>query len=207
MWQIWPGQLWPLTVEQEAEFVADLASMASKASRPTRDDITALMSILRSGCGLEAALRFAPGLRPAALLGAYRKVEARRLAAVSSWQQVAANPTLPVWKLERRSAGKILPVVVERLSGSSDDELLRPGTFAKAVAKIQDRIADTSRTAAEIELRCARLRPTLPQLGSLASTLYNPVGSCVYADPFYLADRVSSLSPARVSDLLGEVRR
>jgi len=207
MWQIWPGQLWPLTVEQEAEFVADLEALTARASRPTRDDVTALMSILRSGCGVESALRFAPGLSPAALLGAYRKIETRRIAAVSSWQQVVADPTLAVWKHERRSAGKILPVAVERLSGSSDDELLRPGTFAKAVAKIQERIDDTSRTALEVEVRCARLRPTLPQLGVLATTLYNPVGSCVYADPFYLADRVASLSPARVSDLLGEVRR
>lgn len=207
MWQIWPGQLWPLTAEQEAALVADLEARATRTSRHTRDDITALMSLLRCGCELEAALRFAPGLRPAALLGAYRKVESRRSASVEAWQRIVADPTLPVWRVEHRAAGRLLPVAVERLVAAAGDEVSRPGSFEKAVLQVQKRIEDTILTAEEIERRCAQVRPTLPQLGALATTLFNPIGSCVYADPFYLPNRVSSVSPARVSDLLGEERR
>ena len=62
-------------------------------------------------------------------------------------------------------------------------------------------------TAAELEARLALLAPNLPQATTLASTLFNPLGTCVYADPFYLPDRVATVSPARVGDLLGEDRR
>jgi hypothetical protein len=207
MWQIWPGQMWPLTAAQEAAFVADLEARASKTTRHTRDDITALMSLLRCGCPLDAALQFAPGLRASTLLGAYRKIETKRSAAVESWARISENPTLAVWRSEHRSAGRILPVAIERLGSAAEDDASRPGAFAKAVAQVQRRIDDTVATAAAIESRCELVHPTMPQLGSLASTLFNPIGSCVYADPFYLPDRSASLSPARVADLLGEERR
>jgi hypothetical protein len=40
----------------------------------------------------------------------------------------------------------------------------------------------------------------------LGAKLYNPMNPGVYGNAFFLADRVSSLSPVRVADLLGETR-
>jgi hypothetical protein len=206
MWQIWPGQLWPLTVDQEAEFLAELESRVTRVSRPTRDDVTALMSMLRCGTPLSDALTFAPGLRLPALLGAYRRMETLRSTSADAWARISADPTPQVWKTDRRAAAKLLPVAIDRLTAAFADH---PGgtTFERAVRQVQRRIDDTVIAAAELESRAAEMPAHMPQTAVVTSALYNPLGTCVYADPFYLPDRVSTISPARVGDLLGEERR
>jgi hypothetical protein len=206
MWQIWPGQLWPLTPAQEAEFLSELEGRVTRVSRHTRDDVTALMSMLRCGTTLPDALGFAPGLRLPALLGAYRRMETLRAASAGAWSRIVADPTPQVWRTEHKAAAKLLPVAIERLAGSFE-ERTSPQQFVRAVQQVQHRIEDTVATATELEARLALLAPNLPQATTLASTLFNPLGTCVYADPFYLPDRVATVSPARVGDLLGEDRR
>jgi hypothetical protein len=206
MWQIWPGQLWPLTVEQEAEFLAELEGRVSRISRPTRDDVTALMSMLRCGTLLPDALTFAPGLRLPALLGAYRRMETLRSTSADAWARISANPTSQVWKTDRRAAAKLLPVAIDRLTAALADQPTG-ANFERAVRQVQRRIDDTVTAAAELESRAAEMPAHMPQTGVVTSALYNPLGTCIYADPFYLPDRVSTISPARVGDLLGEERR
>jgi len=205
MWHIWPGRLWPASEASEAEFVAELERRSPRSSRATRDDVIALVSILRCGTTVEEALHFAPGLSPARLLGAHRRLETARAQAVEAWNLIAADPTPQVWRSQMRKAARLFPVAVERVvvgleSLSSDDRLV------ELVAQVDQRMREVTDIGRAIEQRCASVPPTLPHAAALAAALYNPHGPCVYADPFFVPNRVAALSATRVGDLLGESR-
>jgi hypothetical protein len=205
MWQIWPGTLAPATLQAELRFVAELESRVSRPSRATRDDVTALISILRCGATLDEAFSFAPGLTAGQLLAAHRKVDTLRAASVSAWERIAAAPTHECWRADKRAAARLFPVAVERIVVALETDP-SPRRLKEVVAQVQSRMQEVTNTATAIEQRLSEvLGPTL-YASTLAAALFTPHGACVYSDPFFVPDRVATLSPTRIGDLLGEAR-
>ena len=205
MWQIWPGTLAPATLQAELGFVAELESRISRPSRATRDDVTALISILRCGATLEEALSFAPGLTAGQLLGAHRKVDTRRAASVAAWERIAAEPTHERWRADNRAAARLFPVAVERIVVALETDP-SPRRLKEVVAQVQSRMQEVTNTATAIEQRLSEVAGPTPYASTLAAALFTPHGACVYSDPFFVPDRVATLSPTRIGDLLGEAR-
>lgn len=203
MWHIWPGNLRPSSLREEQQFVADLRSRASRPSKATRDDVTALISILRCGSTVDEAFAFAPGLKAARLLAAHVRLDSLRLASVEAWERIAADPTPARWRLDRRAASRLFPVAVERVAVAleADDS---PHRLADVVRQVSSRMDEVTATAVAIERKASSLLRTLPYASTLAGALYTPHGACAYGDPFFVPDRVAVLSPTRVGDLLGE---
>jgi hypothetical protein len=204
MWQIWPGQQLPFTLEEERAFLRDLEAAVARPSRPSRDDVTVLLSILRNGCSLDQACAFAPGLSLPALLGAYRRLEKSRSSSVDAWVRIAKKPTPATWAADCKQAYKIMPVVIDRIRYS--DPCKDAKTLAREVRAVSERIDDVAATAIELESLVRSFPPTHPRTLELAPVLFSPHSNCLYADPFYIPNRISSLSPTRVADLLGEAR-
>jgi len=205
MWQIWPGTLAPASLEAERHFVAELESRISRPSRATRDDVTALISILRCGTTVAEALSFAPGLTAGQLLGAHRKVDTLRAASVTAWGRIAAEPTHERWRADKRAAARLFPVAVERIVVALETD---PSSrrLKEVVAQVQTRMQEVTNTAIAIEQRLSEVMGPTAYAGMLTTALFTPHGACVYSDPFFVPDRVATLSPTRIGDLLGEAR-
>jgi len=205
MWQIWPGTLSPVTLQAEHRFVADLEARAPRPSRATRDDVTALISMLRCGATVEEAFAFAPGLAAGKLLAAYRRIDHLRAASVASWSKIVANPTHERWRAERRNAARLFPVAVERVVVALETDP-SPRRLKEVIIQAQERMEEVTNTAAAIERRLGEVAGATVYATTLAAALFSPHGPCVYSDPFFIPDRVATLSPTRVGDLLGEAR-
>lgn len=203
MWHIWPGNLWPASLLEERRFVADLQERASRPSKATRDDVTALISILRCGATVEEALAFAPGLKAGKLLSAHRRLDSLRLTSVEAWDRIAADPTPARWKADRRAAAKLFPVAVDRVAVALETDPSER-RLVEIVTQVNQRMRDLAATAEAIERKIVTVPRSLPYSGTLSASLYTPHGACVYGDPFFVPDRVSVLSPTRIGDLLGE---
>lgn len=198
-WHIWPGQHWPLTSEQEHRFVEDLTSRATDANTPVRDDVTVLLSMLRCGTDLDQALELAPGLQPQLphLLGAYRLLASSLQTATAAWERSLSADSSDLGAHADRAA-RLLPAPVERLRSCAADPTARRHT----AEVLRERIAATVEQARTIEVQCAALPPPSPAALKLGLQLFHPQIPGLYADPFYLPDRVSALSPTRVDSLL-----
>lgn len=205
MWQIWPGTLAPATLDAERRFVADLEARVSRPSRATRDDVTALISMLRCGATVEEAFEFAPGLAAGKLLGAHRRIESLRASSVEAWSRIVAEPTHERWRADRRCAARLFPVAVERVVVSLETDP-SPRRLREVVAQAHQRMVEVTATAAAIERRLDEVTGPTVYAATLAAALFTPHGACVYGDPFFVPDRVATLSPTRVGDLLGEAR-
>lgn len=205
MWQIWPGTLSPATLAAEHRFVADLESRAARPMRATRDDVTALISMLRCGATVEEAFAFAPGLAAGKLLGAHRRIDTLRTSSVEAWARIVAQPTHERWRADHRSAARLFPVAVERVIVALETDP-SPRRLKEVVGQVQSRMAEVTNTATAIERRLGEVAGPTAYAATLASALFTPHGACVYSDPFFVPDRVATLSPTRVGDLLGEAR-
>lgn len=203
MWQIWPGDGSPCCAVAEAQFLADLFASSARPGRFTRDDATALMSILRCGATLEQALQYAPGLKPAALLGAYLAVDTSRQESQRAWDKLVANPTPAEWRKHQVRAGRLYPAAVTRISGELDRSKSAQG-MRRAAAQVVGQMQQVTAAALEIEARCASVPVNMPQHEALSALLFSSHSPCLYNNSFYIPSRVSTLSPSRVSALLGE---
>lgn len=200
MWHLWPGQLWPFTREQEDVFARDLRAEASRPSRSDRDDLTALLGILRCGCSLEAALTVAPGLRVNRLLHVYDRLDQSLQTARSAWAEIVGGDEDAVPKAAEK-ASLLLPGIVGRVTSS-----LAAGSaesFRTALRSVSHQIDVTAAHAQHLEGQCLSMPPGSPAVIELGAELFHPHRPGVYASPTYLPDRVASLSSLRVSDLLG----
>jgi hypothetical protein len=200
MWHLWPGQLWPFTLEQEAAFATDLRNAATRNSRSDRDDLTALLGILRCGCTLEDALRLAPGLRVNRLASAYNRLSENLDQARDAWTALTLCEPGEVGRYTDRVA-LLVPGLAGRVVAAARDDASEP--FRAAVRSVVHQVEVTDARARQIEARCAACPPGSPTVVDLGAELFHPHRPGVYASPTYLPDRVATLSPVRVSDLLG----
>jgi hypothetical protein len=203
MWHIWPGTLRPASLLEERQFVADLRSRVSRPSKATRDDVTALISLLRCGTTVDEAFMFAPGLKAGKLLAAHVRLDSLRLASLEAWERIVADPTRARWRLDHRVAARLFPVAVERVAIALESDPT-PQRLRIVVGQVAARMKEVSAAASLIERKAAVVTQTLPYASALAAALYTPNKSCAYGDSFFVPDRVAVLSPTRVGDLLGD---
>lgn len=191
----WPGSHIPHDRAGEQTFVASLPRSSRK--RFDRNDVTWLLTALRSGTTVAALRDLAPGVDLIGLRAAYRGLEARRREASDAWSALCdgEDPThlVPI-------AYRILPVPVTQISAAGGPtaeaarrataEIRRVWQLCDSVASLVERLAAGDPLSAQLEAR----------------RLWDPSGYCLWNSPFFLPRRVGELTPLRASDLLGAGR-
>jgi hypothetical protein len=170
-----------------------------------RDAISVLLTILRCGTPLAEVQRLAPGLDMCRLSTAYATLEKARARAVTAWEYIEEHPTsASLWEYAER-ASLVLPVVTHTILSKT----MRPdsATVALGVAEASAEVHRVRVLALGVEASLDALDPGDPKGVDLGAQLYNPVNPGIYGSAYYLPDRVASLTPLRVRDLLGEPRR
>jgi hypothetical protein len=206
IWHLWPGRHWPLLQSEEAQFVADLTQRAgTRRTAFDRGNLTAVLNSLRCGLSVDELFNVAPGLDPAGLLVAYQWVDTLRATSADAWKAIVAAPTLATVTTHGHEAAKLLPVPVRRMMATA--EHVNAELLAAAAREAALRIAHTTTRAMLIESKLAHHTPPSPPAVDLGRLLYDPYEPQLWGDPYFLPDRVGSLMPLRVADLLGEARR
>lgn len=204
--------------EQEMAFVAELERRAGgKRARPKRDDLTMLLSALRCGTDAGHLFEHAPGTDPAALLACYRWVDGLRRRSAEAWEAIERSPGMASVHHHAPEAVKLLPIPVRRIVATIEGITAghhRSAQLAEAVAEASAQVRRVAVRAHGLEAELDRIWHHNPD--DLTSTqaeratreigerLYDPLAPGIYGDAYFLADRVSTLSPMRVRDLLGE---
>lgn len=202
MWHVWPGQLWPALSWQEVKFEERLRELAGTSSAFCRDDVSSVMGILRCGADLDASLDLAPGLNLPALLGAFESLQSTLASARGAWEAMVEDPSPGSLLAHADVASLLLPVPVHRALYALEEA---PDALAHAMALLGDQVRQTVAAAQAIESELHAVIPPSPMGVEIGARLYSSTVPGAYADPFYCADRVTALSPVRVSDLLSRV--
>lgn len=203
MWQPWDTRSWPHTEQEEQAFIAAVKAdpNARRSVRYDRAHITTLLNALRTGLTVEELLVRTPGLDLAVLRASYDHVETLRRQSQQAWLRLVEDlSSAPPSAFG--AAGKLLPVPVAKLQGTSalvSDTML--GASARALGI---RVDQMTTTALLIEAALAGPELTIRQAQALGRRLYDLRNPGYWADPYFLPQRVGHLVPARVARLLDE---
>jgi hypothetical protein len=193
-----------MLAHQEARFVEELAARLTPGAKARfdRDDVSVLMAALRCGTDLEVLLSVAPKVNITRLHAAYQRLDRLRRESAAAWQEIADRPSERTIAEHAAAAKVLLPVPVGRITGrlhqSSRDDLVR------VVAETAAEIRKIEVIAHSIETELADCEPGDPAGVESGTRLYDPHHPGIYASPFYCPDRVGSLTPLRLRDLLNE---
>lgn len=199
LWMILPGQFWPMDATEEKGFYKKLLTMSSKSLKFDRDDLSVLMLLLRNGSAVEKILEIAPGVKPGALRSAYEKIEDRREKAVESWALIEKNPQLALDRKNLKWVKMVMPQIYDKLISSDNDEI------DLTVRVIGRRINEIRRLVTIEETLLKRYKNGEDEGLTIGVKLYNPYNPGLYGSPYYLPDRVSSLTPVRVNELMRDL--
>lgn len=204
LWHVWPGQWWPLLPTQEKDFYDKLleATDGTPSKKVDRDDVTALLNVLRCGTDIETLKIVAPGCQLNKILAAYNLLESRRRQSESAWLAIEEDPSPITMHQLAPLAAKLLPVPVHRILAAHEQILA--DRVSEAIAEATSQVHRYRVLAKGMEIELEKLHPQNPAGIEIGAKLYNPTNPGVYGNAFFLPDRVSALSPVRVSDLLGE---
>ena len=197
---MWPGQYWPMSAQQEKTAVAELRRRAGKPSAFDRDDVSAMVGILRCGAEWDRVLELAPGLNLPALLGAYEKLDGGLRKSRKAWKSIVTQPTSGSLLRNASQAALVLPVPVHRALFVLEDS---PELLAHEVAIISEQVEEYCRATLLVEAELRKYSPPSNAGMSVGARLFSSTRPGAYADPFFLAERVTALSPVRVAELLG----
>lgn len=203
LWHLWPGRHWPLTHAEEAAFAAELAALTSgRRPKATRGDITAVLNALRCGLSVQELLLVAGGLKPNRLLVAYQELDRRLQSSAASWAAIVNHPTIATLTEHAPNAARLLPVPVHRI--------LSAAAYAPAHL-LRDDISHAAAEVAKVGAAALALEQRLPRLDpdhaiEAALGLYHPYFPGLWGHPYFMPNRVGTLVPTRVRELLGEHR-
>jgi hypothetical protein len=218
MWQLLPGRHWPMLPSQEVVFVERITELADgKKVKPVRDDLIMLLTALRCGTDADLLIEHAPGTDPASLLACYKWIDGLRARSFRAWEAIESSPSIASVHRHAPEAVKLLPIPVRRIVATIEG--ISTGT-AKA-SSLPEAIADASAQMHRVLVRARGYEAELDRVvhgecdnmdvelvsrraAEVGQRLYDPLTPGIYGDAFYLADRVATLSPLRVRDLLGE---
>jgi hypothetical protein len=217
MWQLLPGRHWPMLAEQEGAFVDRVTELAAgRKVKPVRDDLIMLLTALRCGTDADVLLEHAPGTDPASLLACYNWINGLRTRSYKAWEAIESTPSIATVNRHAPEAVKLLPIPVRRIVATIEG--ITSGT-AKA-SSLPEAIADASAQMHRVLVRARGYEAELDRImhgeidndssrvahraTDIGQRLYDPLTPGIYGDAYFLADRVATLSPLRVRDLLGE---
>lgn len=213
IWHLWPARNWPLTADEEEQFVDDLRVRCrsrrrgkSGTARRTaqRADTTSLLNALRCGLSCDELFEHAPGLSPKLVLSAYEDLDAKRRQSAEAFEQIIEHRTLEALVDWSQQASVLMAVAVRRMTPAGavpDDEAV-----AVRIARVLVEVERVRAEAESIEAELADRGAPDAYAVELGRCLYDPYDPALWSDPFYVPQRVGDLVPLRVADLLGERR-
>lgn len=200
IWQIFPGQQWPASVIQEKLFYSEMLNSGAKKSKFDRDDASVLISALRVGCSLQKITEILPGINVGSLLGAYEKLNSGRESSLLAWAEIEADAGKALDKKIVKRVRKMFPTIGDRIDKCNGElEELKV-----EIELIKEKIDNVMQLASQMESILERHNPEDRVAKEIGVRLFNPYRPGVYGQSLYLPDRVSSLSPLRVRELLGK---
>jgi len=201
VWHILPGRHWPQSLQGEREFINKIREKYS-AEPYDRDDLSILLTMLRCGTTIESILKIAPGFTPGSLISAYEDMERKRVTSILAWMEIEKKPTLDNFMKNKEEAAKLLPVVIGNIA--NNEELGSKSSLARIIKEVAAMINNMRIVATGKETLLYKHSYPNSKCIELGSELFNPSIPGIYGNSYYLPDRVSSLSPLRVRDLLVE---
>ena len=218
MWQLLPGRHWPMLTEQETTFVARISELAAgQKAKAERDDLIMLLTALRCGTDADLLLEHAPGTSAASLLASYNWIDTLRDKSMKAWLSIEQTPSMASVDRHAPEAVKLLPIPVRRVVATIEGIAsghTHPGSLAETIAEVSAQVHKTKVRAHGFESELDRIlnagtaglsaTEAAIRANDIGQRLYDPLTPGIYGDSYYLADRVSTLSPLRVRDLLGE---
>ena len=204
--------------DQETAFVARISELAAgKKAKPERDNLIMLLTALRCGTDADLLLEHAPGIEPESLLVCYNWIDTLREKSMKAWLAIENNPSMATVDRQAPEAVKLLPIPVRRVVATIEGittGFTHPGSLAEAIAEVSAQVHRTRVRAHGFESELDRImigglegltkEESDIRANTIGQRLYDPLTPGIYGDSYYLADRVSTLSPLRVRDLLGE---
>lgn len=214
-WQLWPGRHYPLAASEEAAFVADLRLRSVNEPPPIqprggtkvldRDITTVLLGALRCGSMPTEVLGLAPGLRCSQLVRKYDELEVLRGRAEEAWRAIIDSPTVATISEHAAAAARLLPVPVYDLVNRGT--IVNPEGLELAVSRTAAHVEELGRQVRAVESDLERGLMSGEALIERGRVLYDPYVPGLWANPYFLPDRVGTLTPVRLADLLGERSR
>lgn len=215
MWQILPGQGFPMSLEQEMEFNLELkerSKSSKKKGKYSRDDLIMVLTALRCGTLVDDLLKMAEGCDAINLYISYQKLEEKRIKSVDAWNDLILNPDYTHILKNKNNIKKIMPFIGSKL----DDIVLDVKSENLKKDQMLDKIMELASNVTKITMLANskenELKDYLKKKNKLSEKkaieigveLYDPIRPGIYGNNFYLPNRVASLTPIRVRDLLNE---
>ena len=194
--------------EEEVQFVSDLrdkvngnnVSKKPQGSTFDRGDVTTVVNALRCGVTVQSLLLQAPGLVPERLLAAYTKLNKSRLESVTAWESILKEKTIESLLVNKVKAQRIMPIAVNRLLLSSQQSGVKG--LMETCDSVQRASFAINQTARDLEGILRSLKHVDRVM--LGCKLYNPYEPSIWGDIFYAPERVTTLMPVKITDLLQE---
>lgn len=215
MWHLLPGQYFPMTLEQESEFVQKLKSLAAeskKKGKHNRDDLTLVLTALRCGSSVESMLSMAQGSNVSNIYAAYLDIENKRLLSYNAWLTLTTEPTIGNLNKNLIKIKKIMPYIGSELSALKIDynnNMVKKEGVESKIKNIEINVKKVTLIAEEKEREITLLLNSgniidVNKKIEIGTLLYDPISPGIYGNNFYLPERVSTLTPVKIRDLLGE---
>ena len=197
------------------ERITDLAE--GRAAKAERDDLIMLLTALRCGTDADLLIEHAPGTDPAAMLACYKWIDGLRSRSVKAWNAIETSPSMATVDKQAPEAVKLLPIPVRRVVAAIEGITsghTHPSGLPELIADVSAQVHKTRVRAHGFETELDRIMHGAIEGLSVADAalrgseigqrLYDPLTPGIYGDSYYMAERVATLSPLRVRDLLGE---
>lgn len=204
LWHTLPGQHWPMLKHQEYAFALELESYSNKSKRFDRDDLTLLMTMLRCGSTVNQILSQIPGVKLNRLYNSYSYLNNKLKESVESWKEIEENPNLVTLHANAKTAAKLLPIPIHYALSAQSQHL--ETAVIDSIAYSSGKISAVTVNAHAIEKKLENLPQGSMEGVELGRKLFDPYNPGLYANPYYKPDRVSSLTPIKVKDLVSELK-
>ena len=204
LWHSLPGQHWPLLYHQEKQFYESLLEYKNKTSKFTRDDVTLLMTILRCGTSIDQVKSQVPGVKIHRLLNSYMYLKAKLDDSLDAWKEIEDNPSLEILHSNASCAAMILPIPIHYALSSQGQ--LTENTVIDSIAYSSGKIGSIGVNVHALEKKLEKLPEGSSDGVEIGKKLIDPYNPGLYSNPYYKPDRVSSLTPLRVKDLLSKLK-
>jgi hypothetical protein len=215
MWQILPGQGFSMSLEQERAFVLELKERSidsKKKGRYNRDDLIIVLTALRCGTSVDSLLKMAEGCDVENLYISYLKLEEKRFKSVEAWNDLILYPDYAHVLKNKNNIKKIMPFIGSKL----EDIILEVKSESIKKEQMLDKIMDIASNVTKVSMLASskenelsdfinkRSKISEKKAVEIGVELYDPIRPGIYGNNFYLPNRVASLTPIRVRDLLNE---
>lgn len=205
-----PGPGYPFTGAGEQEWLEALVAAAAAPHRyddavlhpeVQRHYATLLVTALRSSTPLPGLLGLCPGVSPARLLRVYQDLEAQLARTGGAWDEVVGQASVSALAGLAPQAARLMPVPMRHLLLG---QLHAPHRYPAVVVQVADRVALAGQRSRLLEEALADPGRDQAARAAAGRALFQPPGSGLWCDPWFLPSRVGQLDPRRVAALLGE---